>query len=591
MANNRVINGIAVDDAMDNGKVPVFNSTTKVFDMTIVGGSGTVTSVAMSVPTGLTISGSPVTTTGTLAVALDTGYVIPLQSTIDGKQSTITFGTGVQTALGVNIGSAGAPVLFNGALGTPSSGTVTNLTGTASININGTVGATTPTTGAFTTLSTSSTATVGTRLGVGVAADASRILLVSGDVSGGVATINRTNASTNGVLGTAIIKGTSTGDMVDGFGVAFQFAIQDTAAVENIIGGISILRDGADTKSKMYFNVANTAVAAAFMQLTPTALSTVTNDVLALGTTALGWSDLHLATGALINWANGNAVITHSSGILTVSTGDLRVTTAGTNTASVVTVGGTQTLTGKTLTSPTLVTPALGTPASGVATNLTSIPAANLLIASQAAGDMLYASSTTAWTRLGKGTAAQVLTMNAGATAPEWQTPAGGGNPGWDFVSYTTASSASSITVSSLDLDTDLCYKVVVQFLGNSSGVFGVKFNNDTSTTMYAVRTGTTFGGSAINGSSSASGPITISNANRESFIFEGIVSKGGGASPVVMFGTLHGTGSTAGNTNNYTTQVGVEISSGFTGPLTSLVFNGATTTTLRVWVFKAATS
>lgn len=35
-------------------------------------------------------------------------------------------------------------------LGTPASGTVTNLTGTASININGTVGATTPATGAFT---------------------------------------------------------------------------------------------------------------------------------------------------------------------------------------------------------------------------------------------------------------------------------------------------------------------------------------------------------------------------------------------------------------------------------------------------------
>lgn len=39
------------------------------------------------------------------------------------------------------------------ALGVPASGTVTNLTGTASININGTVGATTATTGAFTTLS------------------------------------------------------------------------------------------------------------------------------------------------------------------------------------------------------------------------------------------------------------------------------------------------------------------------------------------------------------------------------------------------------------------------------------------------------
>lgn len=72
-------------------------------------------------------------------------------SSSDGTLSVTVPGTGVLTALGVNIGSAGAFVTFDGALGTPSSGTVTNLTGTASININGTVGATTPTTGAFTT--------------------------------------------------------------------------------------------------------------------------------------------------------------------------------------------------------------------------------------------------------------------------------------------------------------------------------------------------------------------------------------------------------------------------------------------------------
>jgi hypothetical protein len=38
-------------------------------------------------------------------------------------------GTGVGTALAVNVGSAGAFVTFNGALGTPSSGTLTNATG------------------------------------------------------------------------------------------------------------------------------------------------------------------------------------------------------------------------------------------------------------------------------------------------------------------------------------------------------------------------------------------------------------------------------------------------------------------------------
>jgi hypothetical protein len=45
--------------------------------------------------------------------------------------ATTTPGTGVATALGVNIGSAGAPVLFNGAGGTPTSLVGTNITGTA----------------------------------------------------------------------------------------------------------------------------------------------------------------------------------------------------------------------------------------------------------------------------------------------------------------------------------------------------------------------------------------------------------------------------------------------------------------------------
>jgi len=49
------------------------------------------------------------------------------------------------------------------ALGTPASGTVTNLTGTASININGTVGATTANTGAFTSVTSTSASGILTR--------------------------------------------------------------------------------------------------------------------------------------------------------------------------------------------------------------------------------------------------------------------------------------------------------------------------------------------------------------------------------------------------------------------------------------------
>jgi hypothetical protein len=38
---------------------------------------GTVTSVSATVPTGLVVSGSPITSSGTLAVTYDTGYAIP----------------------------------------------------------------------------------------------------------------------------------------------------------------------------------------------------------------------------------------------------------------------------------------------------------------------------------------------------------------------------------------------------------------------------------------------------------------------------------------------------------------------------------
>lgn len=57
-----------------NGQGLQFNGTNWVNSNA---GSGTVTSVAMSVPTGLSVSGSPVTTSGTLAVTYSAGYAIP----------------------------------------------------------------------------------------------------------------------------------------------------------------------------------------------------------------------------------------------------------------------------------------------------------------------------------------------------------------------------------------------------------------------------------------------------------------------------------------------------------------------------------
>ena len=52
-----------------------------------LGGTGTVTSVAMTVPTGLQVTGSPITVAGTLGVSLASGYVIPTQVELDDKIS------------------------------------------------------------------------------------------------------------------------------------------------------------------------------------------------------------------------------------------------------------------------------------------------------------------------------------------------------------------------------------------------------------------------------------------------------------------------------------------------------------------------
>lgn len=67
-------------------------------------------------------------------------------------------GTGVGSALGVNVGSAGAFVTLNGALGTPSSGVGTNLTGTASALTSGHVTTNANLTGDVTSVGNATTA-------------------------------------------------------------------------------------------------------------------------------------------------------------------------------------------------------------------------------------------------------------------------------------------------------------------------------------------------------------------------------------------------------------------------------------------------
>jgi len=99
------------------GKVLAVNVGATDAEWISAGGSGTVTSVAVSGgTTGLTTSGGPITAAGTITLA--------------GTLAVANGGTGVTTSTGSgNVVLSNSPTLVSPVLGTPASGTATNLTG------------------------------------------------------------------------------------------------------------------------------------------------------------------------------------------------------------------------------------------------------------------------------------------------------------------------------------------------------------------------------------------------------------------------------------------------------------------------------
>jgi len=198
----KVITGFTSGAGVVAATDTILQAIQKLNGNTAASGSGTVTSVSVVTANGLagtvaTASVTPAITLTTsvtgiikgdgtaLSAAIAADFPTLNQSTT-GNAATVTTNanlTGMVTSVGnaASLGSftsaqlataltdetgsganvfATSPTLVTPALGTPSSGTVTNLTGTASININGTVGATTAAAGAFTTLSATGVTTV-----------------------------------------------------------------------------------------------------------------------------------------------------------------------------------------------------------------------------------------------------------------------------------------------------------------------------------------------------------------------------------------------------------------------------------------------
>jgi len=80
------------------------------------------------------------------------------------------------------------------------------------------------------------------------------------------------------------------------------------------------------------------------MNLTETELVPVPNDGISLGTTSLKWSDLFLASGAVINFNSGDVTITHSANALAISGGVTALDAGSTVGGAVIKTAGKETI-------------------------------------------------------------------------------------------------------------------------------------------------------------------------------------------------------------------------------------------------------
>lgn len=291
-----------------------------------------------------------------------------------------------------------------------SSGTWSELSSSYSININGTVGATTPTTGAFTTLSTSGIASLAANSTVGGAA---------------IVSISATQTLSNKTLTSPVISS-----------ILNTGTITLPTATTTLVG-----RDTTDTLTNKTLTTPKFADGGSIADPN-------SNEYLIFDSVSGAVNEVTIA-----NATTGDAPSIGASG--TDTNINFNITSKGTgkvtiNSVDAVTTSGTQTLTNKTIgTGSTYQGGAIGTSYGG--TGNTAAPTA---------GGIIYAETTSKISSTAAGTAGFIL-LSGGAGAPTWQNPSSfsiGGTAN-NITAYTinqNVGSANSPTFAGLTLTGDI---------------------------------------------------------------------------------------------------------------------------------------
>ena len=483
---NAAINALLPSQTSQSGKVLSTDGTNTSW--TAVGGSGTVTSVALTAPSIFSVAGSPITASGTLALTYS-GTALPVANGGSGATTLTGYvkgnGTSAFTA------SATVPSTDITGLGTMSTQNANSVTITGG-TVNGTtIGATTATTGAFTTLTASTSLTTPTvqatnsgglslknsagttQMSMGAGGGDNISLNVSTNLNGSNAQIDISPTGTGHVhinptgLGSIQVNPTSVGtidNMTIGAttpknGSFVDFSVTGTTSFDGSQGTAGQVLTSAGTGATPTWTTPAAGTVTSVTGTAPVVSSGGTTPAISMPAattsvdgylTSTDWNTFNgkgsgTVTSVSVTSANGFAgtssggatpaltLTTSITGVLKGNGTAISAATSGTDYSAGTSALATGILKSTTTTGALSIAvaadfPTLNQNTTGTAANVTgTVASANggTGFTTYATGDIIYASATNTLSKLTAGTNGYVLTLASGV--PTWAASTGGG--------------------------------------------------------------------------------------------------------------------------------------------------------------------